>query len=259
MVDHADHLNRSATFANSERESAYRAHFANADRRTARAVVLVTLVGAVVFISSDYRLFGTGSEFYALLAARAAVIAVTVVTWFLLLRPLSPRAYDRLLTAWGAAAVAQILFVTSTRPPTYAGHAVVNLSVVLLTYTIVPLPLIRQVAIAGSLSVGCAALAAGDGIGATAVAWSFLGANVLGVFVSQRLHRQGREMFAARGRLEQTLAEVRTLRGLIRVCAWCKKVAVEDEWQQLEAYVRDRTHAEFTHGICPACLTKLED
>jgi hypothetical protein len=65
-------------------------------------------------------------------------------------------------------------------------------------------------------------------------------------------------MFAARRRLEQALAEVRTLRGLIQVCAWCKKVAVEGGWQQLEAYVRDHTHAEFTHGICPTCLSAQE-
>jgi hypothetical protein len=51
---------------------------------------------------------------------------------------------------------------------------------------------------------------------------------------------------------------VKTLRGLINVCAWCHKVNVDAEWQQLESYVREHSHAEFTHGICPACLIMAE-
>jgi hypothetical protein len=210
-----------------------------------------------VFVPSDYRLFGAGREFHLLLAARAGAVLACALTWLWLRRPIPAPARDRLLLAWGAVAVAQILYVTSTRPPTYAGHAVVNLGAVLLAYAAVPLPLILQAALAGCLSLGCALLACGDRLGATAVGWAFLGANILGVVVSWRLHRQGREAFAARLRLERALAEVRTLRGLIRVCAWCHKVDAEGRWQQLEAYVRDHSHAEFTHGICPICMAAV--
>lgn len=46
----------------------------------------------------------------------------------------------------------------------------------------------------------------------------------------------------------------RMLKGLIRVCAYCRKVHVESsEWQMIEDYISRRTLAEFTHGICPAC------
>jgi len=45
------------------------------------------------------------------------------------------------------------------------------------------------------------------------------------------------------------------LRGLLSICAYCKRIRDElSVWQQLEVYVRDRTHAKFSHGICPACL-----
>lgn len=210
-------MTHAVTFANPEVESAYRNSHATADRLTARACVLVTIIGAVLFVPSDYQRFGTEPPFHALLSARIAVVAVSVLTLIRLRRPLPAPTCDRAMLAWGAAAVAQILYVTSTRPPTYLGHAVVNLGAVFLAYTVIPMPLAGQVVLAGSLSVGCAALAAGDGLGAAAVGWSFLGANVLGIVVSRRLHRQGREAFAARRRLEQALAEVRTLRGLIRV------------------------------------------
>jgi ABC-type nitrate/sulfonate/bicarbonate transport system substrate-binding protein len=55
--------------------------------------------------------------------------------------------------------------------------------------------------------------------------------------------------------LQKAIAETRVLRGLIPVCAHCKKIR-DDEgfWQNVETYIRAHSEAAFTHGICPACL-----
>lgn len=48
------------------------------------------------------------------------------------------------------------------------------------------------------------------------------------------------------------------LEGLITICSNCKKVQVgADAWQQIEAYVRDHSDVEFSHGICPSCARAL--
>lgn len=58
--------------------------------------------------------------------------------------------------------------------------------------------------------------------------------------------------------LQKALNEVRTLSGLIPICAHCKKIRDDKGfWQQVEVYVRDHTEAEFSHGICPECTEKL--
>ena len=58
--------------------------------------------------------------------------------------------------------------------------------------------------------------------------------------------------------LKEALANVKTLRGLIPICASCKKVRDDKGyWSQVEVYVRDRSEAEFSHGICPDCMKKL--
>jgi hypothetical protein len=58
--------------------------------------------------------------------------------------------------------------------------------------------------------------------------------------------------------LEKSLLEIKTLRGLIPICANCKKIRDDDGyWQQLEKYVQDHSDAHFTHGICPECAAKL--
>ncbi len=60
--------------------------------------------------------------------------------------------------------------------------------------------------------------------------------------------------------LELSLAveEVGKLKGLLPVCAWCHKVRDDQGyWSQLETYIEARTHASFTHGICPDCQVKV--
>ena len=56
--------------------------------------------------------------------------------------------------------------------------------------------------------------------------------------------------------LQTALAEVRTLQGMIKICAHCKRVLTEGGWEQFESYVRGHTEVEFSHGICPDCARK---
>jgi hypothetical protein len=58
------------------------------------------------------------------------------------------------------------------------------------------------------------------------------------------------------GQLRAALAEVSALRGLLPVCAWCKKIRDDQrggEWVPFEHYLTRRTPTKITHGICPAC------
>jgi hypothetical protein len=58
--------------------------------------------------------------------------------------------------------------------------------------------------------------------------------------------------------LRHALGQVRTLHGLIPICAWCKKIRNDEEyWQQIQAYVSAHTEADFSHGICPGCVENL--
>ena len=58
--------------------------------------------------------------------------------------------------------------------------------------------------------------------------------------------------------LEAALTQVKTLRGLLPICASCKKIRDDDGyWHQVEAYISSHSDATFTHGICPVCLEDL--
>ena len=58
--------------------------------------------------------------------------------------------------------------------------------------------------------------------------------------------------------LQKALAEVKTLSGMLPICASCKKVRDDKGyWQQIESYILDHSDAKLSHNICPACARKL--
>jgi len=58
--------------------------------------------------------------------------------------------------------------------------------------------------------------------------------------------------------LRDALVQIKTLSGLIPICASCKKIRDDKGyWNQLETYIQEHSQAEFSHGICPDCMKKL--
>ena len=60
--------------------------------------------------------------------------------------------------------------------------------------------------------------------------------------------------------LNAAMEEVRELRGILPVCAWCRKIRAEDgQWQTMETFLSANTRASASHGICPDCAVKMTD
>jgi len=54
--------------------------------------------------------------------------------------------------------------------------------------------------------------------------------------------------------LQNSLAQVKQLQGIIPICAYCKKIRDDQgSWSQLEVYINQHSEADFSHGICPEC------
>jgi len=59
--------------------------------------------------------------------------------------------------------------------------------------------------------------------------------------------------------LIQDVTDLHQLRGLLPICAGCKKIRREDQaWEAIEAFLERHSLAEFTHGLCPQCLERLD-
>jgi DNA-binding NtrC family response regulator len=58
--------------------------------------------------------------------------------------------------------------------------------------------------------------------------------------------------------LQEALAQIKTLNGMLPICASCKKIRDDQGyWEQVEVYITEHTDAEFSHSICPDCAQKL--
>lgn len=58
--------------------------------------------------------------------------------------------------------------------------------------------------------------------------------------------------------LQAALTEVRTLRGFLPICSYCKNIRNDDNyWQTVEAYISTHTDTQFSHSICPACYPRI--
>ena len=57
--------------------------------------------------------------------------------------------------------------------------------------------------------------------------------------------------------LQEALNHVKTLQGLLPICAFCHKIRNSDgKWERLESYITSHSEADFTHGFCPECGEK---
>jgi DNA-binding response OmpR family regulator len=73
-----------------------------------------------------------------------------------------------------------------------------------------------------------------------------------------QLAAQNQELQQRNTELQEALATIKTLSGLVPICAWCgRKIQdAQGNWIKVENYIEAHSEATFTHGICPDCLAK---
>ena len=60
--------------------------------------------------------------------------------------------------------------------------------------------------------------------------------------------------------LQGSLAQVREMGGILSLCSSCKSIMDDDgTWTKIDTYLKDKTKAEFSHGICPDCAKTYEN
>ena len=72
--------------------------------------------------------------------------------------------------------------------------------------------------------------------------------------------RKNRELEKLNRQLNESIETIKTLKGLIPICAYCKKIRDDQGyWERVESYIQKNSEAVFSHGICPDCIKKEMD
>jgi hypothetical protein len=78
------------------------------------------------------------------------------------------------------------------------------------------------------------------------------------IAIYRQLEHKNIELEKLNQDLQHALAEVKTLSGLLPICASCKKIRDDQGyWNQIETYMAKRIDVQFTHGLCPNCASKF--
>jgi hypothetical protein len=75
---------------------------------------------------------------------------------------------------------------------------------------------------------------------------------------ARKLAEEEREQLVRK--LQEALTEVRTLRAILPICSYCRKIRDDgDYWHTVEDYISAHTESRFSHSICPTCMaTEME-
>jgi PAS domain S-box-containing protein len=85
----------------------------------------------------------------------------------------------------------------------------------------------------------------------------FLGILCSGRDISERKKAEAEKNLLI-AELQEALAKIKTLSGLLPICSVCKKIRDDHgKWEELEVYIRDHSQADFSHGICSDCLGRI--
>jgi hypothetical protein len=253
-----------------EAERRFRNISLESDTRRSAALLLLTLLFHTTAIPSDLALLGGSAAYRIVLGIRLAGIASGLLALYLIRLGRGVAFFDAVMLVWAVFLCGSVVTANSLLPEDYTVHIAWDILLTLGAYTVIPISYSRQLVVALVLSVGSILLFAGHKIYTYPstfpdVALALLCANLVGGFASWEMHRWRRSLFVsferekeARDEFEKAQMEIRTLRGIISICASCKKVRTDEgQWRQVEAYVREHSEAEFSHSICPQCAKAL--
>ncbi|MBU4262665.1 MAG: MCP four helix bundle domain-containing protein [Proteobacteria bacterium] len=80
---------------------------------------------------------------------------------------------------------------------------------------------------------------------------------LIALFTTSRVRQDERMLRTEKNNLQKALVEIKTLRGILPVCSFCKQIRDEKGlWQKMEVYIQEHSEADFSHGVCPDCMKK---
>jgi len=215
----------------SELEAQFRADGLKRDVYVASGLMAFTVIFLVFTVPTDLGLVGWSDKFFLLLAVRCVGALVALAGLLLLRRNPDVPFFDKVVFFWAAVTLMGVVAGNASFPPDYTTHVAWDVFLVLCVYTVVPVSLTRQVLLASIMTVGDVVLfwhikLLERPVALFDVMTALVCANLVGIFASWELQRWRRREYlalhreeAARRDLEEAHVEIKTLRGIIPICA----------------------------------------
>ncbi|WP_309380978.1 hypothetical protein [Cerasicoccus frondis] len=245
-------------------DSAIYCRYAKADRRL--IITAVILVGVVnfAFIVEEAGVPHGSMDSGRVVLMRALLLALSLAfaSWIPFIR--STPMLQKLLLGWQLITSAFFVWTDHLLPVTAHQNSLADLAYLIAIFIFMPNRLVYQM-ISGVFFAGLHIWMLHLHSGFTDVWWEaaliFPITVICGLYVNWRIHQtriaefqQWQSEHLARVKLQDALNKIETLRGLLPICSYCKKVRDDKGyWHEVESYIRAHSPAEFSHSLCPEC------
>ena len=239
----------------SSEESAYREHYRRADIR--RGLGIAWACAGMLFTINilDLINFEEVPNIWIGITIRTIALGLTAFTIVLLNRNPGTRQMDAAMLILSISIVAGLLWIHYAQEVSAARMVAVGAVVIfggiigIPGYPIIPLLAAMVIMLVDGLIIYFSPdPTLKEAAPIIMVAYSF--AAVFATITSANHHRARYHAFIAR-------SQVKTLEGILPICAHCKKIRDDrGYYQQLEKYLSEHSEASFSHGICPDCLAR---
>jgi len=255
-----------------EHEREFRDNHLNGDIRQATIYMAITTTPIIVglLIRSTQYLTGNAQEAFALSNLIINLIALATILVFIALIRIyrTKKIFEAVLFIYMTALGGLLVLNQYLRPPDYVGT--VYLLLILHNMFLMPVPLriqlIPTLAFCGSIIWLILRYREptylGESINSilailTCLAGGIVASRMLGQYRRSSYLHFTRER-KTRNQLEESLATIKHLSGIVPICASCHKIRDdEDDWHRVEVYLERHSEAEMSHSICPECVRNL--
>ncbi len=256
-----------------EVESEYRQDALKRDTSQLTIAIYLALIPIAVFVLNDILTFSDNYLFTEIVIGRIIMTVWSLVVIFMLRQSRHFIIIDRIMLLWLIGVSLLTLMISYSRPDDYIAAIVLNILYVMAIYVMFPVPLYMHV-IAGTLiSLGeCMMMFTVKNLqiipgGLIMLLSGFILANLFGFIASYQRHRSHRRQFVLlnnereiKAKLHYALSEVKTLRGIIPICSMCRKIRNDEGYYEVvEQYLKRHSDADFSHTLCPDCLSQQMD
>lgn len=238
--------------------------YAKADRRlTVTAVILIGLVN-FAFIVEEFSLPSGSLDSGRVVQTRALLLALSLAfaSWIPFIR--STAMLQNLVLAWQLICSTLFVWTDHLLPINAYQNSMADLAYLISIFIFMPNRLSYQLISGTYFATAHIWMLYAHG-GFTEIWWEaamiFPITVICGLYVNWRFQQtriaefqQWQSEHQARVKLQMALDRIETLRGLLPICSYCKKVRDDKGyWHEVESYIRAHSPAEFSHSLCPEC------
>jgi len=225
-------------------------------------MLLVTITAMFIFLAIDLIINDLAVEIQSLVFVRIVILFIFIGIFLLLKKDIPLPFFVKLVLTLLISINCMVIFSNLSRPTDYFTHTGIDVAIIFFCYMMTSISVRARSLVSIGVSIGLLLVLFAFkepkyNITYASYTTSIVAINIFGYWIALLLGRAKRTSYLALISEKKAREEIKLLEGVLPICSYCKNIRDDEgSWKQLEAYIDARSNAQFSHGICPDCVSK---